>query len=41
MHKTLNQYVRGIVQGEAEKWEEAVCFAQMILRSAPRRAEPV
>jgi len=35
MRKTLILYVRGIVQGEAEKWEEALMFAQMILRSSP------
>ena len=35
MHKTLNQYVRGILQGETEKWEEALMYATLILRSAP------
>ena len=35
MHKTLNQYFRGVVQGDAEMWQEALMFAAMILRSAP------
>ena len=35
MHKTLNQYVRGILQGDTERWEEALMFATLILRSAP------
>ena len=35
MHKTLNQYVRGIVDGEPDHWETALVFAAMGLRSAP------
>ena len=35
MHKTLNQYGRGILQGDEDKWEDALVYATMILRSAP------
>ena len=35
MHRTLNQYVHGIVEGNPEEWESALPFAQMILQSAP------
>ena len=35
IHKTLNMYVRALVDGEPERWEEFLPFAAMILRSAP------
>jgi len=35
MQKILHQYVHGIVQGEADKWEDSLTYATMILRSAP------
>ena len=34
MHQTLNQVVRGILQGHADHWEEAT-YATFILRSSP------
>ena len=35
MHKTLNQYVRNIVQEHPERWEDALVFATMLLRAQP------
>ena len=35
MHKTLNQVVRGILQGHADQWEAAIKHATFILRSSP------
>ena len=35
MHKTLNQLVRAVVDGHPERWEEAIMYAQLLLRCAP------
>ena len=35
MHRTLNQVVRAIVDGRPDDYEDALMYAQMILRSAP------
>ena len=37
MHKTLNHCVRGIIDGDPERWEAALPYAQMALRAAPMK----
>ena len=35
MHRTLNTLVRAVVDGNPERWEEALMYAQCMLRCAP------
>ena len=35
MHKALNQLVRAVVDGHPEDWENALMYAQLMLRCAP------
>ena len=35
MHRTLNGLVRALVEDEPENWEEALPYAQLLLRSSP------
>ena len=35
MHRTMNHLVRGLVQDLPDEWEDALPYAQMILRCAP------
>jgi hypothetical protein len=38
MHRTLNALVRAVVDGQPENWEDALMYAQLILRCAPMAA---
>ena len=35
MHRTLNTLVRALVEGRPEDWEDALIYAQLLLRCAP------
>jgi hypothetical protein len=38
MHRTLNALVRAVVDGHPENWEDALMYAQLMLRCAPMAA---
>jgi hypothetical protein len=38
MHRTLNALVRAVVDGHPEDWEDALMYAQLMLRCAPMAA---